>query len=32
MQIDSKVWLWEEFPGKMMIWGGDTGIDLVAYY
>ena len=25
-----KVWLWEEFPGKNDLGGGDTGIDLVA--
>ena len=25
-----KVWLWEEFPGKQDLGGGDTGIDLVA--
>lgn len=25
-----KVWLWEEFPGKLDLGGGDTGIDLVA--
>ena len=25
-----KVWLWNEFPGKNDLGGGDTGIDLVA--
>ncbi len=25
-----KVWLWNEFPGKLDLGGGDTGIDLVA--
>jgi predicted helicase len=25
-----KVWLWNEFPGKKDLGGGDTGIDLVA--
>jgi len=25
-----KVWLWNEFPGKSDLGGGDTGIDLVA--
>jgi predicted helicase len=25
-----KVWLWNEFPGKQDLGGGDTGIDLVA--
>lgn len=25
-----KVWLWNEFPGKTDLGGGDTGIDLVA--
>lgn len=25
-----KVWLWNEFPGKLNLGGGDTGIDLVA--
>ncbi len=25
-----KVWLWKEFPGKLDLGGGDTGIDLVA--
>lgn len=25
-----KVWLWEEFPGRNDLGGGDTGIDLVA--
>lgn len=25
-----KVWLWNEFPGKIELGGGDTGIDLVA--
>lgn len=25
-----KIWLWEEFPGKKDLGGGDTGIDLVA--
>jgi predicted helicase len=25
-----KVWLWDEFPGKKDLGGGDTGIDLVA--
>lgn len=25
-----KVWLWNEFPGKEHLGGGDTGIDLVA--
>jgi len=25
-----KVWLWEEFPGRKDLGGGDTGIDLVA--
>lgn len=25
-----KVWLWDEFPGKNDLGGGDTGIDLVA--
>ncbi|MCP4215326.1 MAG: DEAD/DEAH box helicase [bacterium] len=25
-----KVWLWEEFPGRDDLGGGDTGIDLVA--
>ncbi|MBK8483156.1 MAG: DEAD/DEAH box helicase [Saprospiraceae bacterium] len=25
-----KVWLWNEFPGKIDLGGGDTGIDLVA--
>lgn len=24
------VWLWNEFPGKLDLGGGDTGIDLVA--
>jgi len=24
------VWLWDEFPGKIDLGGGDTGIDLVA--
>lgn len=24
------VWLWNEFPGKLELGGGDTGIDLVA--
>jgi predicted helicase len=24
------VWLWKEFPGKLDLGGGDTGIDLVA--
>ncbi len=24
------VWLWSEFPGKLDLGGGDTGIDLVA--
>lgn len=24
------VWLWNEFPGKLNLGGGDTGIDLVA--
>ncbi len=24
------VWLWNEFPGKIDLGGGDTGIDLVA--
>jgi predicted helicase len=24
------VWLWDEFPGKLDLGGGDTGIDLVA--
>ena len=24
------VWLWNEFPGKLALGGGDTGIDLVA--
>ena len=26
-----KVWLWNEFPGKDDLGGGDTGIDLVAF-
>lgn len=25
-----KVWLWNEFPGRLDLGGGDTGIDLVA--
>ena len=25
-----KVWMWDEFPGKNDLGGGDTGIDLVA--
>ncbi len=25
-----KVWLWGQFPGKLQLGGGDTGIDLVA--
>lgn len=25
-----QVWLWKEFPGKLDLGGGDTGIDLVA--
>jgi predicted helicase/uncharacterized protein (DUF433 family) len=25
-----KIWLWEEFPGRKDLGGGDTGIDLVA--
>ncbi len=25
-----KVWLWDEFPGRKDLGGGDTGIDLVA--
>src|SRR5690554_7802900 len=25
-----KVWMWNEFPGKLDLGGGDTGIDLVA--
>lgn len=25
-----KIWLWNEFPGKMDLGGSDTGIDLVA--
>ena len=25
-----KVWLWNEFPGKLDLGGSDTGIDLVA--
>ena len=25
-----KVWLWSEFPGRIDLGGGDTGIDLVA--
>ena len=25
-----KVWLWNEFPGRGDLGGGDTGIDLVA--
>jgi predicted helicase len=25
-----KVWLWDEFPGRRDLGGGDTGIDLVA--
>ncbi|MTI96806.1 MAG: helicase [Firmicutes bacterium] len=25
-----KVWLWSEFPGRVDLGGGDTGIDLVA--
>ena len=25
-----RVWLWNEFPGKLDLGGGDTGIDLVA--
>ena len=25
-----KIWLWNEFPGKNDLGGGDTGIDLVA--
>lgn len=25
-----QVWLWNEFPGKLDLGGGDTGIDLVA--
>lgn len=25
-----KVWLWNEFPGRKFLGGGDTGIDLVA--
>ena len=25
------VWLWNEFPGKLDLGGGDTGIDLVAF-
>lgn len=28
--IFKKVWLWNEFPGKNDLGGGDTGIDLVA--
>ena len=28
--ILGKVWLWEEFPGKQSMGGGDLGIDLVA--
>jgi len=26
-----KVWLWNEFPGRDELGGGDTGIDLVAF-
>ena len=25
-----KVWMWNEFPGKLDMGGSDTGIDLVA--
>ena len=28
--IFKEVWMWNEFPGKLNLGGGDTGIDLVA--